>query len=150
MRILFTAVVCLLLTSCSPRIITRTETVKQIEHDTIITIKRVPVEVQVPVEVHTVITDTISSLETSVAESQAYVDSTGRLYHYLANKAVLLRDTVYVPYLEVRTEEKITEEATEEKPLTWWEKVKLDFGGLILFFLAISVLLNILIVKLKD
>ncbi|MBQ0054167.1 MAG: hypothetical protein KBS89_06915 [Bacteroidales bacterium] len=150
MRTLFTAVVCLLLASCSPRIITQTERITEYQHDTIERIRKVPVEILVPVEVRMAVSDTTSFLETSVAESQAYVDSTGRLHHYLANKAVPLRDTVYIPHLEVRTVEKITKKTTEEKPLTWWEKVKLDFGGLILFFLAISVLLNILIIKLKD
>ena len=51
-------------------------------------IKWVPVEVPVPVEVmrEIVPAEDSSHLETSVAESVAYIDSTGRLHHSLQNK----------------------------------------------------------------
>lgn len=130
-----------LLASCSPRIITQTETVRQIEHDTITIIKRVPVEIRVPVEVHTAISDTTSFLETSVAESQAYVDSLGRLHHYIANKAVPLRDTIPVHHLEVRTVESKKAVNYVEKKLSRWQKIKMKFGGWSMALLAALVLL---------
>lgn len=130
-----------LLASCSPRIITQTETVRQIEHDTITIIKRVPVEIRVPVEVHTAISDTTSFLETSVAESQAYVDSLGRLHHYIANKDIKLSDSAYVPQLTVRYRDKVIRTKVIEKKLSQWQKVKMKFGGWSMALLAALVLL---------
>ena len=130
-----------LLASCSPRIITQTETVRQIEHDTSTTIHRMPVEIQVPVEVHTVISDNTSFLETSVAESQAYVDSLGRLHHYIANKDMKLADTIYVPRTTVKYIDRETRSKVVEKELSLWQRVKMKFGGWSMALLAALVLL---------
>lgn len=88
-----------------------------------------------------------SHLESSVATSDAWVDSTG-LHHTLANKQASL--PAHVPVTEHYTstetqhsQETITthtEYVEEEKPLTWWESFKIGA----FWYLCAAVLLLLL------
>ena len=94
-------------------------------------IRYVDVEVPVPVESSRAVVPDSSHLETSVASSDASVDSLGRLHHSLDNKPVKLaaqapvKDT-FTEKTETETTVK-TETVTEyvEKPLTRWQEFRL-------------------------
>lgn len=94
-------------------------------------IRYVDVEVPVPVESSRAVVPDSSHLETSVASSDASVDSLGRLHHSLNNKPVKL--TAQAPVKDTFTErtetdttvktETVTEYA--EKSLTRWQEFRL-------------------------
>lgn len=94
-------------------------------------IRYVNVEVPVPVERSSAVVPDSSHLETSVAFSDASVDSLGRLHHSLHNKPVKL--TAQAPVKDTFTEKTETgtsvktETVTEyvEKPLTRWQEFRL-------------------------
>lgn len=94
-------------------------------------IRYVDVEVPVPAESVRVVVPDSSHLETSVAVSDASVDSLGRLHHSLNNKQAKLMAQVPVKdeYLELtvtnKSEEKHTVIEYVEKPLTRWQSFRL-------------------------
>ena len=118
----------LALASCSPRVVTEYVT-QYVTRDSLI-VRDTTIYVKLPPEVKEVVVwpkDT-SDLETSLAESRAYVDSLG-LHHSLKNKD---RDWgVSVPQVTriVATAQEsaqfrtITKEV--ERDFTWWEKMRL-------------------------
>ena len=124
-------------------------------------IKWVPVEVPVPVEVmrEIVPAEDSSHLETSVAESVAYIDSTGRLHHSLQNKpGASIQTTVPVEehhHEEIQEnshEEEHTVTVTEyvEKELSWWQKFWIRSGQVFWCLLAgalIAFLIRIFVFK---
>lgn len=84
-----------------------------------------------------------SHLETSVAESTAYVDSTGRLHHTLTNKPTSIPYQVKIPVRYIfngvvhSRVETLTKYVKVEKPLSWWQSLKIGafwwlLAGLIL------------------
>ncbi len=98
-----------------------------------IAIKLITVKVPVPVEVmrEIVPAEDYSHLETSVAESTAYIDSLGRLHHDLQNKAGTIEATVPVQehyhsadttHEHAQVEPQIV---TVEKPLSKFESFKI-------------------------
>jgi len=101
-------------------------------------IKWVPVKVEIPVEVmREIIPSSDSShLETSVARSDAFIDSTGHLHHTLENKHTSIVTEVPVEehhHSEMGQEthsEQQTITVTEyvEKELSWWQKLWLRSG----------------------
>ena len=99
-----------------------TETV----HDTAV------VELPVIIE-HNVTLDTASRLENAYARSEAVV-SAGVLRHSLQTKPVKLPVAVEKKIIyrdSIRTQEIVVPETVEvEKPLTFWQKVKLKIGGI--------------------
>ena len=124
----------LCLASCSPRIIreviTETHTIVKdstIWRDTTI---RVPIPLEKDQAIVT-IGDT-SELETSIARSTAYIDSTGRLKHTLENKRGQIETTVKIPARMIWTSvtnnraEILKQEVMVEKPLSWWQKFRMD------------------------
>lgn len=138
-----------LLTSCSPRIVEKivteyrdTTIVKKVVRDSLIPVP-IPLESgQAIVEVG----DT-SRLETSVAQSEAFIGKDGRLHHTLDNKSDKTLPVV-VPVRELyvfngrHEKEGIirTKEVEVEKPLSWWRKFQIRafwwFGvGVILLLL---------------
>lgn len=93
-----------------------------------------------------------SHLETSVATSDAYIDSLGRLHHSLNNKAgATLEKEIQVPetfhtqdtetFHEQDKKETVTIEV--EKELTWWQKLWIT-SGKILWGLVLGSLLFLL------
>lgn len=122
---------CALFASCSPRIIEKTVT--KIEYRDRIVHDTATVEVQHEVE-KIVTKDTISHLENKYAKSDAIV-SEGLLHHSLESKPQIIKVPVEVHVTDTLwTESEVIEkEVKVEKPLTWWQKTRLDaFWGLVL------------------
>lgn len=120
----------MLTVSCSPKIIRelQIETVK--EYVDSLVYRDTTIYVPLPVESSTNILPigSISHLETSLAESDAWVDSLG-LHHSINNKE---RDFgVKVPYptrtivAKAETQQIQTLTRTVEKPLTFWQQLKM-------------------------
>lgn len=80
-----------------PVIITNTDSVRTVYIETV-TIDTVVVEVPVPAEsVKQVVPDSVSHLETSLAQSDAWINSDGTLGHSITNKPEKLKADVLVP-----------------------------------------------------
>jgi len=133
--------VLLLPAACSPRIIreviTETHTVVKdstIWRDTTI---RVPIPLEKDQAIVT-LGDT-SELETSIARSTAYIDSTGRLKHTLENKRGQIETTVKIPARMIWTSvtsnraEILKQEVMVEKPLSWWQNFRMVLGTIAIF-----------------
>lgn len=119
-------------------------------------IRYIPVEVPVPVEViREIIPSSDSShLETSVARSDAFIDSTGNLHHTLENKAdsslhvdVPVEEHFHTEQQQASHVEKETVIKEVEKPLSWWQKF-LQVSGIVLWSL-LGAGLVVLILKIK-
>lgn len=118
-----------------------------------VAIKYVPVEVEIPVEVmREIIPSSDSShLETGLATSEAFIDSTGHLHHTLANKAGQTLH-VDVPVEEHWHSEQEQDTHSEqqtiiqevERELTWWQKFWIN-SGKICWLLVIGGLLGLLL-----
>lgn len=112
-------------------------------------IRYVDVEVPVPVESSRAVVPDSSHLETSIAVSDASVDSLGRLHHSLSNKPGKL--TAKVPFEEHILEKEETRTSEEqktvteyiEKPLTPWQTFRLRAFWLLLGMVAVYVLWKI-------
>lgn len=102
-----------------------------------VAIQYVPVEVEIPVEVMREIVPSSDSshLETSVAKSDAFIDSTGHLHHTLENKAGATIHTD-VPVQEHWHSEQEQDSHSEtqtiiqevERELSWWQKLWIRSG----------------------
>lgn len=119
-------------------------------------IRYIPVEVPVPVEVmREIIPSSDSShLETSVARSDAFIDSTGHLHHTLENKAgsslhadVPVEEHFHTEQQQASHAEKETVVKEVEKPLSWWQKFW-QVSGIVLWSL-LGAGLVVLILKIK-
>lgn len=114
-------------------------------------VRYVDVEVPVPAESSRAVAPDSSHLETSVAVSDASVDSLGRLHHNLENKPAKLSAKVSVKdefhhKLEIsKTEEKDTVTVYVEKELTPWQTFRLKAFWPLAGIIAAAVIL--LIVK---
>lgn len=118
----FLLVLCL--ASCSPRVITETETI--IEYRDRIVTDTAVVEIQVEVE-KIVTRDTTSHLENTYARSDAMV-SEGFLHHSLESIPQYIRVPVEVHVTDTlyKEAEIRTETVEVEKPLSWWQKFRID------------------------
>jgi len=128
MKRLHLVTICLLLASCQPKVITEYVT-QYVTRDSLV-VRDTTIYVKLPPEVKEVVVypkDT-SNLETSLAESTAYVDSLG-LHHSLRNKdrnwgvtvpKVTRIVTTAQESAQIRT---VTKEV--ERKFTLWEKVRL-------------------------
>ena len=120
--LVFLLVLCL--ASCSPRVITETETVIEYR-DRIVTDTAV---VEIPVEVEKIVTrDTTSHLENTYAKSDAMV-SEGFLHHSLESIPQYIKVPVEVHVTDTlyKEAEIRTETVEVEKPLSWWQKFRMD------------------------
>lgn len=131
--VLFTVFMCLV-TSCSPKIITHTETVikyrDRVVHDT--------TTFEIEKEVEKIVTkDTTSHLENTYAKSDAVV-SQGFLHHSLESKPQVIKVPVEVHVTDTlwKESEVITEIKEVEKPLSWWQQMKQSTWGWMLLVLA--------------
>ena len=123
-----TICVCLFLAGCAPRVITEHVT-QYVTRDSLI-VRDTTIYVKLPPEVKEVVVwpkDT-SDLETSLAESRAYVDSLG-LHHSLKNKDRDWGVTIpKVTRIVAKAQESArirTVEKEVERDFTWWEKMRL-------------------------
>lgn len=120
--LVFLLVLCL--ASCSPRVITETKTVIEYR-DRIVTDTAV---VEIPVEVEKIVTrDTTSHLENTYARSDAMV-SEGFLHHSLESKPQYIKVPVEVHVTDTlyKEAEIRTETVEVEKPLSWWQKFRIQ------------------------
>ncbi len=125
-----------------------------------VSIQYVPVEVPVPVEVmrEIVPAQDSSHLETSVAESVAFIDSLGFLHHSLENKkGSTIGTTVPVEEHHHTEQQQQTHEENHqasvieyiERPLTWWQKFWIGSGKILWSILAGALLVVVLRLLIK-
>lgn len=116
----------LVVASCSPRNCPESQTTTIIEyrdrvvHDT--------TTVEIPKEVEKIVTkDTTSHLENTYAKSDAIV-SGGFLTHSLESKPQIIKVPVEVHVTDTlyKESEIYTEYVPVEKPLSWWQKFRMD------------------------
>ncbi len=111
----------------------------------------------IPAESHSTIGEQNSHLETSVATSDAFVDSLGRLHHSLENKDTALSATsnVFVPVSDTNHYESHNKidsvfipqpypvEKLVEKPLKWYQELFIRIGVIstiiLLVYLAVTI-----------
>lgn len=119
--------------SCSPKIIQNTVEKEKIVYRDSTVYRDTTIYIPIPLEKDQAIVhvgDT-SRIETSIARSEAWVDTTGFLHHKLENKAGNFRVVVSIPSHYIQNE--ITKERAEyltkieyrEKPLSKWKSFKL-------------------------
>ena len=128
MKALRFVALCLLLAGCAPKVITEHVT-QYVTRDSLI-VRDTTIYVKLPPEVKEVVVwpkDT-SDLETSLAESRAYVDSLG-LHHSLKNKdrdwGVSVPQVTRIVATAQESAQIRTIEKEVERDFTWWEKVRL-------------------------
>jgi len=121
--------------SCSPKVVERyvtiTETVTEVRDS--IAWRDSTIYVPIPLESNQVIVQVgdTSSIETSVAKSEAYVGADGLLHHSLENKREKLPYDIKFPEYHFKSDVKNTKETAHimyrnvEKPLTWWQKFRI-------------------------
>lgn len=116
---------------CSPRVIT--EIVTEIEYRDSIAYKDSLIYVPLPAESQSNVAlpkDT-SKVETSFAESLAWVDTLGLLHHTIANKrrdwgvTIKYPERTIVSKATTTTHDRIIVEKKVEKALSWWQKFRL-------------------------
>lgn len=108
----------------------KTEIIERVRIDTI--------EIEVPLPMQTVskmVKDSLSYLETDLAESTAWVDPDGTLFHSLKNKEGSIKKDAYVPSVEKERKEtetiyrdipvKVPFAVEVEKELTAWQKFRM-------------------------
>lgn len=139
------ALALLLLLSCSPKIIERVEREVVTEYRDSLVYKDTTLYVPIPVESHSDVThcsDT-SKLETSLAYSEAWVDSIG-LHHKLENKrgnwGVPLKYPKRTIVSTATTTDKQTITVTKlvEKELSFFQKVKMSGFWILLLILVVT------------
>lgn len=106
--------------------------------------------VQVPTEsdAATLPDSDTSRLETSLAESEAFVRG-GQLHHTLRNKETLLPVPVKLPsvirqeYAYALRDRKVVEVVEVERELSWWQRTLQAMGGGLLAAVAVWILLKL-------
>ena len=113
----------LLAPSCSPKVVTHTETIIEYRDTTI----RDTAYFEVPVEVEKIVTlDTTSHLENRWAKSDAMVTE-GMLHHSLESIPQIVKVPVEVHVRDTIKQEAqiVYQEVPVEQPLSWWDSFKL-------------------------
>lgn len=147
---ILTLIVFLMLTGCrslKTGVSEKTDTSDSVRIEYIERVVKVPVTVYVEVPVESkerLSPDSTSHLETSFAVSDAsmiWIDGVAFLRHSLANKPRRIAKTDSVPVTEKertlwRTR-RVTYTKTEirEKQLSWWDQLKVDYGGIVVSIL---------------
>ena len=110
------------LTGCSTQKYLPASNIKIISKDSLIVQTKL-VSVAIPLESHTIVTPTKKShLETSVAESDAEIDSLGLLHHTLTNKKDSIKTKIQYVDKIVYRDSIITKEVPVEKPIPYIPK----------------------------
>lgn len=134
----------LILASCSPRIVEHVRTEYKTEYRDSTVYRDSLVYITLPVESstnHLALGDK-SHLETSVAESDAWVDSTG-LHHTIANKREPLPfhltypERIIVSSATSNHSEILTRYVKVPRELTWWQKLRLNVFPWLLMAVAL-------------
>lgn len=125
---------CLLMTGCSPKIVEHVVEKEKVVYRDSVAWRYTVVQVPIPLEKDHAIVSTkdTSRLCTTVAESVAFVDSTGRLHHSLENRQTSLAAPVKFPvhyifngvtYTKVET---ITNTVEVPAKLSWWQRFRME------------------------
>ncbi len=108
----------------TPVIVNNTDSVRT-EYIETVRIDTVKVEVPVPMEsAKQVVPDSTSHLETSLAESDAWINPDGTLGHSIKNKEQNLKSEVLVPVKDTQTNN--TEASVREVPVPYPESVYIE------------------------
>lgn len=131
---LYIIVALLALSGCKtakPDVVVLTDTIR-IEGTTKIISRIDTVRVSVPVpaeQAKNTTNEGRSHLETSVAFSDAWINTDGSLGHSLENKPTQLGATAYLPVTDTikiyTTDKTKTKPVYVDKPLTWWQQIRL-------------------------
>lgn len=104
-----------LLIGCSTPKLLPTSNIKIVSKDSLV-VRTELVSVAIPLESHSIITPKKSHLETSVATSDAEIDSLGLLHHTLANKKDSIKTKIqYVDRISYRDSVEVREVPVEVK-----------------------------------
>ena len=134
-----------LISGCSsPRYISSSSNIRIVSKDSLI-VKTELVSIAIPNESHSIITKSKSHLETSVAESDASIDSLGLLHHTLVNKKDSIKTKIqYVDKIVYRDSVKVREVPVEvEKPVPYIPKFyqfTFAFFGIFVLFIVVKVI----------
>ena len=133
------------LTGCSTPKLLPSSNIKIVSKDSLI-VRTELVSIAIPLESHSIITKSKSHLETSVAESDAEIDSLGLLHHTLVNKKdSLKREIKYVDKI-VYKDSIITKEVPVEVkvPVRYVPKFY-QFTFILFWIFILSVIVKLLI-----
>ncbi len=131
----------------APVILTNTDNVRT-EYIETVRIDTITVEVPIPDEsAKQIVPDSVSHVETSLAESDAWINPDGTLGHSIKNKKGKMSNDVLVPNKDIKSTsntESVTEKPVDrpvpvyvERELTWWESFKI---GSFWYLLGISLI----------
>ena len=136
---------CGLISGCSAPRLLPSSNIKIISKDSLV-IQTELVSVAIPIENHSIVTPTKKShLETSVATSDAEIDSLGLLHNTLANKKDSIKTKIqYIDKIVYRDSIEIKEVPVEvEKPVPYvpkFYKFTFAFFGIFVLFIVIRLL----------
>ena len=110
------------------------------------------ISVAIPNESHSIITKSKSHLETSVAESDAEIDSLGMLHHTLVNKKDSIKTKIqYIDKIVYRDSIEIKEVPVEvEKPVPYipnFYKFTFAFFGIFVLLVIVKLLIKLGLLK---
>ena len=137
-----------LISGCSsPRYIPSSSNIKIIAKDSLV-INTKLVSVAIPLESHSIITKKKSHLETSVAESDAEIDSLGLLHHTLTNKKDSISTKIqYVDKIVYRDSVEVKEVPVEKPvPVRYIPKFyqfTFAFFGIFVLFIVVKLLIKL-------
>lgn len=133
------------LTGCSTQKYLPSSNIKIISKDSLV-IHTELVSVAIPNESHSIITKSKSHLETSVAESDAEIDSLGLLHHTLVNKKDSIKTKIqYVDKIVYRDSIEVREVPVPvEKPVPYIPKFH-KFTFVLFWIFVLSVVIKLLL-----
>ena len=137
-----------LLTGCSTPKYLPSSSIKIVSKDSLI-VRTELISVALPLESHTIVTPTKKShLETSVAESDASIDSLGLLHHTLVNKKDSIKTKIqYIDKIVYRDSIEVREVPVEiEKPVPYipnFYKFTFAFFGIFVLFIVAKLLIKL-------
>ena len=141
--------ICLVLTfyGCSSQKYIPSSNIRIIAKDSLVVHTEL-VSVAIPNESHSIIAKKKSHLETSVAESDAEIDSLGMLHHTLVNKKDSLKSKIqYVDKIVYRDSVEVREVPVEvEKPVPYvpkFYKFTFAFFGIFVLFVIVKLLIKL-------
>lgn len=132
---------------CSTPKLLPSSNIKIVSKDSLI-VRTELVSIALPLESHSIITKSKSHLETSVAKSDASIDSLGMLHHTLVNKKdSLKREIKYVDKIVYR-DSIVTKEVPVEKPvpvryIPKFYQFTFAFFGIFVLFIVIKLLIKL-------
>ena len=135
-----------LITGCSSPRYLPSSNIKIVSKDSLI-VRTELISVAIPLESHTIVTPTNKShLETSVAESDAEIDSLGMLHHTLTNKKDSIKTKIqYIDKIVYRDSIEVKEVPFEVKVpyVPKFYKFTFAFFGIFVLFIIIRLLIKL-------